>query len=179
LTPLATSQRSRMFLGISAEQRQLANRLFRPPRPLLGPGLRPRHLPDKELLFVAPGPIVLRSAQPLRLISAVGCRNGAVGQGQPALCRLVVRPLLRWPDRQQTALPFDHDIAGIRRRSGRCHASGGIGRPSSLFIGKRIQHRLRHVASTPPLSASGSSPSRPSVFSSASPFSCSRSLRRN
>ena len=26
---------------------------------------------------------------------------------------LVLRPLLRWPDRQQAALAFDHDIAGI------------------------------------------------------------------
>src|SRR5580698_3517777 len=25
----------------------------------------------------------------------------------------VLRPLLRWPDRQQAALAFDHDIAGI------------------------------------------------------------------
>src|SRR5438477_10529626 len=35
------------------------------------------------------------------------------GPGQPALCRLVLRPLLRGPDRQETALAFDHDIAGI------------------------------------------------------------------
>ena len=26
---------------------------------------------------------------------------------------VVLRPLLRWPDRQQAALAFDHDIAGI------------------------------------------------------------------
>src|ERR1700722_20155505 len=45
--------------------------------------------------------------------SAVGCRNGPVRPGQPALCWLVLRPLLRWPDRQQAALAFDHDIAGI------------------------------------------------------------------
>jgi hypothetical protein len=36
-----------------------------------------------------------------------------VRPGQPALCWLVLRPLLRWPDRQQAALAFDHDIAGI------------------------------------------------------------------
>jgi hypothetical protein len=29
-----------------------------------------------------------------------------------------LRPLLRWPDRQQAALAFDHDIAGIGCRRG-------------------------------------------------------------
>src|SRR5690348_18403174 len=57
--------------------------------------------------------LVLRPPQALRLVGAVGCRNGPVRPGQPALCWLVLRPLLRWPDRQQAALAFDHDIAGI------------------------------------------------------------------
>src|SRR5258706_11646982 len=63
--------------------------------------------------FITPRCIVLRPPQALRLVGAVGCRNGPVRPGQPALCWLVLRPLLRWPDRQQAALAFDHDIAGI------------------------------------------------------------------
>jgi hypothetical protein len=53
--------------------------------------------------LIAPSGVVLWSAQTLRLIGAVGCRNGPVRPRQPALCWLVLRPLLRWPDRQKTA----------------------------------------------------------------------------
>src|SRR5437763_14202058 len=67
----------------------------------------------RQEYFITPRRIVLRSPQALRLVGAVGYRNGPVRPGQPALCRLVLRPLLRWPDRQQAALAFDHDIAGI------------------------------------------------------------------
>src|SRR5438309_2784742 len=38
--------------------------------------------------FITPRCIVLRSPQALRLVGAVGCRNGPVRPGQPALCRL-------------------------------------------------------------------------------------------
>src|SRR5207248_5293757 len=63
--------------------------------------------------FVTPRCVVLRPPQALRLVGAVGCRNRPVRPGQPALCWLVLRPLLRWPNRQQAALAFNHDIAGI------------------------------------------------------------------
>src|SRR5205085_9541011 len=63
--------------------------------------------------FITPRRVVLRPSQALRLVGAVGCRNGPVRPGQPALGWLVSVRLLRWPDRQHAALAFDHDVAGI------------------------------------------------------------------
>src|SRR6202035_5701115 len=68
---------------------------------------------QEAIFIITPRCVVLRPPQTLRLVGAVGCRNGSVRPGQPALCWLVLRPQLRWPDRQQAALAFDHDIAGI------------------------------------------------------------------
>src|SRR5205807_7153433 len=84
-----------------------------------GPSRKPEHQHVPRLwippggYFITPRCVVLRPPQALRLVGAVGCRNGPVRPGQPVLCWLVLRPLLRWRDRQQAALAFDHDIAGI------------------------------------------------------------------
>src|ERR1700692_4416908 len=50
--------------------------------------------------------------QALRLVGAVGCRNGPVRPGQPALCWLVLRSQLRWPASQQGAFASHHFILG-------------------------------------------------------------------
>jgi hypothetical protein len=68
--------------------------------------------------FVCPRAVMLRSAKPLRLVGAVGRRNGPIGPGQAAFRRFVMRALSRQSDRKDSAFAFDHDIAGIgcRRR---------------------------------------------------------------
>src|SRR3984893_4790318 len=61
------------------------------------------------------GPLAAGSAGALLVGIAAAAAVARSRPGQPALCWLVLRPLLRWPDRQQAALAFDHDIAGIGR----------------------------------------------------------------
>src|SRR5438270_3934175 len=84
---------------------------------MAGPQPEHEHVPGFRIspggYFITPHCVVLRPPQPFRLVGAVACRNRPVRPGQPALCWLVLRPLLRWADRQQAALAFDHDIAGI------------------------------------------------------------------
>ncbi len=74
---------------------------------------RGRIAPRRKL--VAPGEIMLRTAQPVRLVGRVGRRNRAVGPGQAVLRWFVNRPLARQPDIQNAAFAFDHDVAGVER----------------------------------------------------------------
>src|SRR5947209_20400879 len=94
----------------------------------------------------------------LRLFGAVGCRNGPVRPGQPALCWLVLRPLLRWPDRQQAALAFDHDIAGI-----------GCGRrdqrdPAAAVLDDLVANTLRTAAGLAKAATGQQQPGPPIAF---------------
>jgi hypothetical protein len=78
-----------------------------------------QHVPGRRVApggqLVAPGEIVLRTAQPVRLVGREQCRDRTVRPGQAMQRRLVIGPLLGRPDRQNAALPFDHDIADIER----------------------------------------------------------------
>ena len=108
--------------------------------------------------FITPRCIVLRPPQALRLVGAVGCRNGPVRPGQPALCWLVLRPLLRWPDRQQAALAFDHDIAGI-----------GCGRrdqrdPAAAVMDDLVANTLRTAAGLAKAATGQQQPGPPIAF---------------
>lgn len=108
--------------------------------------------------FITPRCIVLRPPQALRLVGAVGCRNGSVRPGQPALCWLVLRPLLRWPDRQQAALAFDHDIAGI-----------GCGRrdqrdPAAAVMDDLVANTLRTAAGLAKAATGQQQPGPPIAF---------------
>src|ERR1700732_3349224 len=88
----------------------------------IGPKPQPEHQHVPRLwiprggYFITPRCIVLRPPQSLRLVGAVGCRNGPVRPGQPALCWLVLRPQLRWPDRQRDRDRRDHGLVGVPRR---------------------------------------------------------------
>src|SRR5207302_11286054 len=86
------------------------------------------------------------------------CRNGPVRPGQPALCWLVLRPLLRWPDRQQAALAFDHDIAGI-----------GCGRrdqrdPAAAVMDDLVANTLRTAAGLAKAATGQQQPGPPIAF---------------
>src|SRR5207302_11243440 len=112
----------------------------------------------QEAISITPRCVVLRPAQALRLVGAVGCRNGPVRPGQPALCWLVLRPLLRWPDRQQAALAFDHDIAGI-----------GCGRrdqrdPAAAVMDDLAANTLRTAAGLAKATAGQQQPGPPIAF---------------
>src|ERR1700736_2053682 len=108
--------------------------------------------------FITPRCIVLRPPQALRLVGAVGCRNGPVRPGQPALCWLVLRPQLRWPDRQQATLAFDHDIAGI-----------GCGRrdqrdPAAAVMDDLVANTLRTAAGLAKAATGQQQPGPPIAF---------------
>ena len=108
--------------------------------------------------FITPRGVVLRPPQALRLVGAVGCRNGPVRPGQPALGWLVSRPLLRWPDRQQAALAFDHDIAGI-----------GCGRrdqrdPAAAVMDDLVANTLRTAAGLAKAATGQQQPGPPIAF---------------
>src|SRR3954468_1823902 len=108
--------------------------------------------------FITPRGVVLRPAQALRLVGAVGCRNGPVRPRQPALGWLVARPLLRWPDRQHAALAFDHDIAGI-----------GCGRrdqrdPAAAVMDDLVANTLRTAAGLAKAATGQQQPGPPIAF---------------
>jgi hypothetical protein len=69
-----------------------------------------------------------------------------------------LRPLLRWPDRQQTALAFDHDVAGI----------GGSRRdqrdPAAAVMDDLVANTLRTAAGLTKAAAGQQQPDPPIAF---------------
>ncbi len=56
---------------------------------------------------------MLRAAQTLRFIGAIGRGDCAIGPGQPALRWFVYRPLNWRSDGKQPRLAFDHNVSGV------------------------------------------------------------------
>jgi hypothetical protein len=78
-----------------------------------------QHVPGRRVApggqLVAPGEIVLRTAQPVRLVGREQCRDRTIRPGQAMQRGLVMRPFAKRADREETALALDHDGAGVER----------------------------------------------------------------